>query len=150
MPLSMINVKTKQAKFKTAFPAFSAFFHQGLTPPPPDSDREIRLLLGPVAAMRGGQPGIRRNCDTFLILDLHGMFEAGYQIFLSAVPSTWLTPIIRGHSNSTPTIGIVSVEYIVAVYCHGSGFHDSPTRSKHDHMAVYFQHENGELPVEYG
>ena len=54
---------------------------------PRDGDKEIRLLLGPCTAMRPGQPGIRRNSDTFLIVNLHGAFEQMFDVYIPAVPS---------------------------------------------------------------
>ena len=112
--------------------------------------KEIRLLLGPCTAMRPSQPGIRRNSDTFLVVNLHGVFEQGFNVYLSAVPSKWITIILREQTTTGDSKCTIPVEHIVAVYSPESGYYDTPTHDKEDHTTLYYVNENSGLPSDYG
>ena len=117
-----LNVKVSEGLFHAPEPLPGAVVTPPPSPPPPPAtDREIRLFLGPVIAMQPGQPGIRRTYDTFLIVDLHGIMQAGFSISLSTVPSTWLSLLVRGSVHSSNAFGFIPIQYIVAVYCLGGG-----------------------------
>ena len=108
------------------------------------------MPLGPCTAMRPGQPGIRRCVDTFLVVNLHGILEHGFDVYLSAVPSVWLTVIVREKVQIDDAKCTIPVEHIVAVYSPESGYYDTPTHDKEDHTTLYYVNENSGLPSDYG
>ena len=98
-------------------------------------------MLGPCTAMRPGQPGIRRNSNTFFIINLHGAYEQGFDDYISAVPSKWITIILRERTRIGNAQCTIPVEHIVAVYSPGSGYYETPTHNKEDHTTLYYVNE---------
>ena len=62
----------------------------------------------------------------------------------------WRTLILREHARVGNAQCTIPIEHVVGVYSPGSGYYDTPTHSKDDHMTQYYVRENTELPHDYG
>ena len=73
----------------------------------PTHTGEVRLLVGPVDAMRPGDSGIRRYFGTFLVVAVKGLIANQFPVFITATPSKWISLVVKD---------IIPPDFIEAVY----------------------------------